>query len=59
MNAHDEKLEAKIASGDLEATNGHEAPSTNGSSVVDYSEADVSLSRHNHPVGRQTTELNW
>lgn len=57
VNAHDEKLEAKFTN-----TNGHtpaleSVPITNGK--VDYTDADVSLSKSNVPLGRQAAVGNW
>lgn len=60
VNAHDEKLE-KLETKYTNGTNGHTAvdsvPITNGK--VDYTDADVSLSKSNVPMGRQTAVGNW
>lgn len=57
VNAHDEKLEIL----ETKLTNGHKPvgtmPITNGK--VDYTDADVSLSKSNVPMGRQTAVGNW
>lgn len=55
VNAHDEKLEAKFTNGFTPA--GHYVPDTNGK--VDYTDADVSLSKSNVPLGRQDPVGNW
>ncbi|KAI1858897.1 uncharacterized protein JN550_012356 [Neoarthrinium moseri] len=56
IDAHDEKLESKIAAG-VNGIQEDVVPDANGK--VDYTIADVSLSRTNHPAGRQGTALNW
>lgn len=61
VNAHDEKLEA-MESKFTNGTNGNtmevdSVPITNGK--VDYTDADVSLSKSNVPMGRQTAVGNW
>lgn len=58
VNAHDEKLEAKFTSGvNGDTTMTDSVPITNGK--VDYTDADVSLSKSNVPLGRQTAVGNW
>lgn len=62
VNAHDEKLEAKFTNGVTNGVNGDTTmadavPITNGK--VDYTDADVSLSKSNVPLGRQTAVGNW
>ncbi|KAI8304476.1 Homocysteine synthase [Colletotrichum sp. SAR11_59] len=55
VNAHDEKLEAKLTS------NG-DHPTVIEAAVcekVDFTDADVSLSKQNVPMGRQTDVGNW
>lgn len=55
VNAHDEKLEAKLTS------NG-DHPTVIEAVVcekVDFTDADVSLSKQNVPMGRQTDVGNW
>ncbi|KAF9870658.1 o-acetylhomoserine -lyase [Colletotrichum karsti] len=55
VNAHDEKLEAKITSAGAEAN--YVDLETNGK--LDFADADVSLSKANVPLGRQTDVGNW
>ncbi|KAG6357382.1 hypothetical protein INS49_013259 [Diaporthe citri] len=61
VNAHDEKLEAKFTNGvngvNGDTTMADAVPITNGK--VDYTDADVSLSKSNVPLGRQTAVGNW
>lgn len=63
VNAHDEKLEARFTAAtapvadSVPVTNGDSVPITNGK--VDYTDADVSLSKSNVPLGRQTAVGNW
>lgn len=55
VNAYDEKLEAKFTNGGTAMADA--VPITNGK--VDYIDADVSLSKSNVPLGRQTAVGNW
>lgn len=55
MNAHDEKLEAKFTASGTPVADA--VPIIN--EKVDYTDADVSLSKSNVPLGRQTAVGNW
>lgn len=55
VNIHDEKLEAKVTA----AANGIMDTYGGGNGDVDFIDADISLSKSNVPLGRQTAVGNW
>ncbi|KAK6213371.1 O-acetylhomoserine (thiol)-lyase [Colletotrichum tabaci] len=55
VNTHDEKLEAKVTA----AANGIMDTYGGGNGDVDFIDADISLSKSNVPLGRQTAVGNW